>query len=118
QASNRSRQPGVGIELSTQVRQTLPHVVSVVESIGLELDEQIDAWSRQCGVETVKLWLSKNTKPAEIVHSWLSIMNEQLPALAALTIEARLSGLGAEVGSYFRSNGSSYSAAIVNSRWS
>ncbi|WP_431246386.1 RNA 2'-phosphotransferase [Leifsonia xyli] len=89
----------------------------MIESLGLVLDEQIDAWRRVSDLDAIRLWLALDSEPSSLVRSFTSLDSSKLPLLAALTIEARMATAGAEVGSYLRSSGSSFAAAIVDARW-
>lgn len=104
-------------KLVSRARLEVPGIVALIESIGLVLDEQIDLWKRYHEPALIHLWLSNDSEPASLVSSWLKIRGDSLPLFTHLIVESRLSRLGAEIGSYLRSSGSSYANAITDARW-
>ncbi|ROS52641.1 RNA 2'-phosphotransferase [Frigoribacterium sp. PhB24] len=104
-------------DLALQAQANFEAVCRTAKVVGIRIDEQLENWVDLHGLEVVRLWLSDDASPAAITDSWFQLRSTDLPAFAALIVEAKLSTAGAEIGSYLRSSGSSYGAEIVEARW-
>jgi len=104
--------------IETALRKTFAGVVLAVEQLGANLSLSIRDWIDRDGVEAVSLWTSPATADSVIATLWKNVgpYYASRNLLATLVQEQQLSRRGAEIGSYLRSDKSSFAAAIVEVR--
>lgn len=105
------------LRLRGRFERQMPEVAALALRVGLQIPEQFSQWVDRVGTEVVGGWLDQDAPPALLAKRWVEGKYTSVPALAMLVMESRLCAVGAMVGSYFRSSGSSYAAELVEARW-
>lgn len=105
------------LRLRGRFERQMPEVAALASRAGLQLQEQFSQWVDRVGLEVVAGWLDQTASPALLARRWTENKYTSVPALAILVMESRLCTVGALIGSYFRSGGSSYAAEVIEARW-
>ncbi|MFJ7290114.1 RNA 2'-phosphotransferase [Curtobacterium sp. NPDC098951] len=105
------------LRLRGRFERQMPELAALAVRAGLQVSDQFSQWVDRVGIETVGGWLDIATDPALLASRWNESKHSPLPALAMLVMESRLCTVGAAIGSYFRSGGSSYAEELIEARW-
>jgi hypothetical protein len=104
--------------IEAALRKSFAGVVLAVEQLGTNLSLSIRDWIDRDGIDDVSLWTSPATADNVIATLWKNVgpYYASRNLLATLEQEQQLSRRGAGIGSYLRSDKSSFAAAIVEVR--